>query len=133
MKNKGLFLLTLILLLLLAPMPLLALVQDAPVPVEPDPTNPWYYLALAANFGLVAFLVQILKNKLLPSLKEKAAYAIPLIAMVLGMAAPLVLQQTGIDILPIKDVFTAGLVSGAFASSGFVVAKEWGNKHRPAA
>jgi len=84
------------------------------------------YIALAFNVGIVGVAVQLLKWKVLPVLKEKYPYLLPIIAMVIGTASAWVMAQTGIDISPIGAVFN-GMVSGALAVTGFNIAKETQN------
>ena len=103
-------------------MPLAAFAQGGEPGVEPN------YVALAFNVGIVAALVQLLKLYVIPRLKEKAPYLIPIIGMVFGVMTAFVLQETGIDISSIGDVFGAGIASGALASAGFAVVKEGQNK-----
>lgn len=105
-------------------MPLAAFAQD----VEEPGGDPWTYVALVFNVGVVAALVQLLKLYVMPWLKEKAPYLIPIIGIAIGIAGALVLQATGIDLSPIGDLFGAGIASGALASAGFAVAKEAQNK-----
>lgn len=90
----------------------------------------WIYVALAFNVGIVGMLVQILKLKVLPILKRQAPYLIPLLGMVIGVATAWILQNTGIDVSPIGDVFGPGIVSGALASTAFAVVKEGQNKFK---
>ena len=96
---------------------------------EVEPTNT-EYLALLFNVGVVMVLVQLAKWKVLPFLKTRAPYAIPIIGMVLGIAGAWVLQMTGIDISAIGDIFGAGIASGALASTGFAIVKEASNVRR---
>lgn len=103
-------------------MPLAAFAQGGEPGAEPN------YVALAFNVGIVAMLVQILKIYVMPRLREKAPYLIPIIGMVLGVLTAYILQATGIDISAIGDVFGAGIASGALASAGFAVVKEGKNK-----
>ena len=72
-------------------------------------------IPLAFNSGIVLALVQLLKVKVLPALKESAPWAIPLVASVVGLGASFVLAQTGIDISPIAGVFSGFAASGLFA------------------
>ena len=72
-------------------------------------------VALAANSGLVLVLVQIIKIKLLPVLKEKFPWSLPMIASVLGFMSAIVLSSIGIDISPIVGLFSGLAASGAFA------------------
>lgn len=109
-------------------MPMLALGQGD----EVEPTN-MEYIALMFNVGIVGAAVQLLKWKLLPVLKKQAPYSIPLIGMGIGTASAWVMKMTGIDISPIGNIFEVGIMSGAFASSGFAVLKEFSNKVRPPA
>lgn len=97
---------------------------------ELEPTN-MGYIALMFNIGIVGAAVQLVKWKLLPILKRSAPYAIPLMAMVIGTASAWVMATTGIDISPIGNVFGVGIMgimSGACASTGFAVLKEFDNK-----
>lgn len=107
-------------------MPILALAQGDDV----EPTS-MEYIALMFNVGIVGAAVQLLKWKLLPILKKQAPYAIPLIGMGIGTASAWVMKITGVDISPIGNIFEVGIMSGAFASSGFAVLKEVSNKVRP--
>ncbi len=72
-------------------------------------------VALLANSGLVLVLVQVIKIKLLPVLKEKFPWSLPMIASALGFATAIILSLTGIDISPIVGVFSGLAASGAFA------------------
>jgi hypothetical protein len=123
-KAAFIFFTALVVFLLL---PFVVLAQEAG---EVPGADPWPYVAIAFNSGIVLMLVQLLKNKVLPILKQKAPYLIPLIGMVIGVASALVLGATGIDISPIGDVFGAGIASGALASTWFAVAKEVQNKRK---
>lgn len=108
-------------------MPMVVFAQEA----EPAPgADPWYYARVALNSGVVLMLVQLLKNKVLPILKKKAPYSIPVIGMAIGVVSALILSATGVDISPIGDVFGAGIASGALASTWFAVAKELDNKRK---
>lgn len=71
--------------------------------------------ALAFNTGIVFALVQLIKTKLLPVLRTKFPWAIPLVASGLGLASAMVLSRYGIDISPIAGAFTGLASSGAFA------------------
>lgn len=106
-------------------LPFVVLAQEAG---EVPGADPWPYVAIAFNSGIVLMLVQLLKLKVIPMLKAKAPYLIPLIGMAIGVVSALVLSATGIDISPVGDVFGAGIASGALASAGFAVFKEAGNK-----
>lgn len=86
------------------------------------------YIALMFNIGIVGAAVQLVKWKLLPILKASAPYAIPLIGMAIGIASAYVMELTGIDISPIGNIFEVGIMSGALASTGFNVLKEFDNK-----
>lgn len=86
------------------------------------------YVAVLFNSGVVLVLVQLLKWRVLPWLRATAPYLIPILAMAVGMATAWIFALTGIDITPIGDILGAGIVSGALASSGFVVLKEVDNR-----
>lgn len=73
-------------------------------------------LPLAFNSGIVVMLVQLLKLKVMPSLKLKYPWAIPVIASGLGFAASIVMAKTGVDITPIAGVFSGFAASGMFAA-----------------
>ncbi len=73
-------------------------------------------IPLAFNSGVVVMLVQLLKLKLMPSLKLHYPWAIPIIASGLGFAASMVMAQTGIDITPISGLFSGFAASGMFAA-----------------
>jgi len=102
--------------------PAVVLAQDD---VEPTTTE---YLALLFNIGIVGAVVQLVKWKLIPWMKTSAPFLIPILGMVIGVISAWLLAQTGIDISPIGDVLGAGIMSGALASTGFVVLKEISNK-----
>lgn len=105
-------------------LPVALFAQEAPVE---EPSEIMLYVALAFNVGLIGVLVQLLKTKVLPTLKEKYPFLIPLIAMGIGVGSKFIFDLFGIDISPIAGVFESGIVSGALASSSFVVLKEIGN------
>lgn len=106
-------------------LPFAAFAQEAE---EVPGADPWSYIALGFNSGIVLMLVQLLKNLALPGLKKNYPYLIPLIGMGIGIASAWVLQATGIDISPIGDLFGAGIISGALASAQFAVIKEGHNE-----
>jgi hypothetical protein len=72
-------------------------------------------IALSFNAGIVMTVVQVVKILLIPSLREKAPWAIPIIASGLGFASSVVLSSTGIDITPIVGAFSGLAASGMFA------------------
>ena len=71
--------------------------------------------ALAFNTGIVYALVQVLKLYVVPSLRTKTPWAIPLIALVVGSVSSMVLAASGFDISPIAGAFTGLASSGTFA------------------
>ena len=83
---------------------------------QADPSDT--LLAILFNAGIIAVLVQLIKTKLLPILKEKAPWALPLIATVLGAVSGTILAKYGIDIGPIVGAF-----SGLLASGGYMVVR----------
>lgn len=115
----------LILILLIFLSPVLLFAQGDGV----EPTK-MEYIALMFNVGIVATVVQLIKWKGLPWLKKSAPYLIPVLSLVIGIGGAWVLTQTGIDISPIGDIFSVGILSGAMASSGFAVVKEIDNKRK---
>lgn len=73
-------------------------------------------LPLAFNSGVVVMLVQLLKLKLMPSLRANYPWAIPIVASGLGFVASMVMAKTGVDITPIAGLFSGFAASGMFAT-----------------
>lgn len=96
---------------------------------EVEPTT-MGYIGLMFNVGIVGAAVQLLKWKVLPWLKRSVPYLIPVLSMIIGIGSTWVLTQTGIDISPIGDIFSVGVISGTMASTGFAVVKELDNKRK---
>lgn len=108
---------------------ILAIFASPLVLAQGDETEPTKteYVALLANSGLVAFVVQLAKWKFKPWLKDKVPYLIPIVGLALGVLGAWTMSEFGIDISAIGDVFGAGVASAALSSWGFAVVKEGHN------
>ena len=115
---------TFIFLFFILMMPMVVFAQEGEVP---EASETMLYIQLLFNVGLVGVIVQLIKTKLLPIIKEKVPYLIPFIAMGMGAVIPLVLSKFGIDLTPVGNLFETAVVSGSLASVGFVGIKELHN------
>lgn len=89
---------------------------------EPPSVSPANFAGYVVNSGLVFALVQLLKVNILPALREKAPWALTLLAIVIGPA--IAVGQTylsGFFGVPIDLTPLGGILGGATAVAGYKV------------